>query len=364
MKKEARHLYQKAIDSLTLSIELFNRPYNCGRIHGVLIFLDHSFEMLLKAAILHKGGRIREKRAKETIGFSSCIRKSFSDSKIKFLTEEEVLTLQTINGFRDAAQHYTLELSEQLLYFQAQAGLTLFRDITNHVFGIDLKTELPVRVLPLSTTPPMDIEALFNYEIDEVKKLIQPNNRKKLEALEKLRSLAIMENSIQGIETQPSDSELKTLISKLQDGLTWNQIFPGTSTINLTSNGYGVSFDLRITKTEEGIPFTPVPVGTPGAAVVAIKRVNELDYYNLTFTDLCSKTKVSSNKLLAVIKELKIQEDKDAFKEIKLSTQIHKRYSPLALDILKKELPTLNLDDVWARNKPRYKGYKKMHTKG
>ena len=130
--------------------------------------------MLLKSAIIFKGGKIREKRAKETIGFSACVRKCFSDAKVRFLSEEEVLTLQTINGFRDAAQHYTLELSEQLFYFQAQAGLTLFRDITSRVFNIDLKTELPLRVLPLSTTPPIEMEALFSQEIVEVKKLIQP----------------------------------------------------------------------------------------------------------------------------------------------------------------------------------------------
>ena len=128
MKKEVKHLYHKSIDSLTLSIELFNRPNDCARVHGVLIFIDHAFEMLLKAAIMHKGGRIREKRERETLGFSSCVRKAFSDGAIKFLNEEEVLTLQTLNGLRDAAQHYTLEMSEQSLYFQAQAGLTLFRD--------------------------------------------------------------------------------------------------------------------------------------------------------------------------------------------------------------------------------------------
>ncbi|HQK67097.1 MAG TPA: hypothetical protein PLL94_03030 [Bacteroidales bacterium] len=355
MKKEVKHIYNKAIDSLTLSVELFNRPYNCGRIHGVLIFLDHSFEMLLKAAILHKGGKIRERRAKETIGFSACIRKAFSDAQIKFLNEEEVLILQTINGFRDAAQHYTLEISEQLFYIQAQAGLTLFRDVTERVFGIDLKIELPTRVLPLSTTPPMDMAALFNHEVEEVKKLLLPTSRRKLEALEKLRALAIMENSIQGIETQPSDSELKVIATKLKQGLTWDQVFPGTSTINLTSEGHGISFDLRITKTEEGIPFTPVPEGTPGAAVVAIKRVNELDFYNLTLTNLCDKTKVGQNKLLAVIKELGIQDDKDAFKAIKLSSQTHKRYSPKALERLKKELPQLDIEEVWRRNRPKYK---------
>jgi hypothetical protein len=355
MKKEARHLYEKAIDSLTLSIELFNRPNDCGRIHGVLIFLDHSFEMLLKASILHKGGKIREKRAKETIGFSACIRKSFSDAQIKFLNEEEVLTLQTINGFRDAAQHYTLELSEQLFYFQAQSGLTLFRDITERVFGIDLKLELPVRVLPLSTTPPMDIQALFTHEVEEVKKLLQPNSRKKLEALEKLRALAIMENSIQGIETQPSDAELKSLMKKLRQGSAWNQVFPGTSTINFTTNGYGPSMDLRITKSEEGIPFTPVPEGTPGAAVVAIKRVNELDYYSLSLTDISEKLGVSTNKLGAVIQELKLQDDLTYFKVIKIKSSEFKRYSMAALNVLKTEIPKMDLKTVWEKNRPKVK---------
>lgn len=159
MRKEAKHLFQKAIDSLTLSIELFNRPNDCGRIHGVLIFMDHSFEMLLKASIIHKGGKIKDKRAKQTIGFSACVRKAFSNNDIKFLSDTDVLTLQIINGLRNAAQHYILYMTEQYLYFQAQAGLTLFRDIVKKVFNIDLKTHLPERVLPLSTTPPMDIQA-------------------------------------------------------------------------------------------------------------------------------------------------------------------------------------------------------------
>ena len=279
MRKEAKHLYQKAIDSLTLSIELFNRPNDCGRIHGVLIFMDHSFEMLLKASIIHKGGKIKEKGAKETIGFGACVRKGFSDNTIKFLSDTDVLTLQTINGLRDAAQHYTLEMSEQYLYFQAQAGLTLFRDIAKKVFNIDLKTQLPVRVLPLSTTPPMDIQAFFSTEVQEIKKLLAPKSRKKLEATEKLRALAIMENAIQGNESQPSDTELKALAKRLSKATNWGQLFPSVSTLSFTQNGYGPSLDLRITKSE-GVPVTVVPEGTPGAGVVAIKRVNELEFYN------------------------------------------------------------------------------------
>jgi hypothetical protein len=121
MKKEVKILRGKAIDSLVLSIELFNRPSEAGRAHGVLIFLDHAFEMLFKAIILHRGGR--------TIGFDASVRKGLSDAKVKFLTDHQALTVQMINSLRDAAQHHILDISEGHLYIHAQAGLSLFRDL-------------------------------------------------------------------------------------------------------------------------------------------------------------------------------------------------------------------------------------------
>ena len=96
MKREPKLLLAKACDSLVLSIELFNRPNDRGRVSGTLIHLDHGFEMLLKAAILHRGGSIRENRAKETIGFDACVRRSISDGTVKYLTEEQALVRDTI----------------------------------------------------------------------------------------------------------------------------------------------------------------------------------------------------------------------------------------------------------------------------
>lgn len=346
MRKEAKHLYQKAIDSLTLSIELFNRPNDCGRIHGVLIFMDHSFEMLLKASILHKGGKIKEKGAKETIGFGACVRKGFSDNTIKFLSDTDVLTLQTINGLRDAAQHYTLEMSEQYLYFQAQAGLTLFRDIAKKVFNIDLKTQLPVRVLPLSTTPPMDIQAFFSTEVQEIKKLLAPKSRKKLEATEKLRALAIIENAIQGNESQPSDTELKALAKRLSKATNWGQLFPSVSTLSFTQNGYGPSLDLRITKSE-GVPVTVVPEGTPGAGVVAIKRVNELDFYNLGRDQLAKKLGLTGPKTTVAVKHFGIKEDPECFKHLKVGNVPFDRYSQKAIEKIKEGLKTKTIEEIW-----------------
>src|SRR5436190_12416600 len=102
MKKEARLLKDKSLSSLTISIEHFNRPWDVGRTDAVLMLLDHSFEMLLKAAILHRGGRIRDPGEKNTIGFDVCVRRSLSTAEIKFLSAEQALTLQAINGLRDA----------------------------------------------------------------------------------------------------------------------------------------------------------------------------------------------------------------------------------------------------------------------
>ena len=56
MKNEANLLLGKACDSLVLSVELFNRPSNQGRVNATLIHLDHCFEMFMKAAILARGG--------------------------------------------------------------------------------------------------------------------------------------------------------------------------------------------------------------------------------------------------------------------------------------------------------------------
>jgi hypothetical protein len=85
MKKEVKLLRTKAIESLVLSIEHFNRPSETGRVHAVLMLLDHAFEMLFKAIILHRGGRIREPRSQQTIGFDACVRKGLSDAQVKFL---------------------------------------------------------------------------------------------------------------------------------------------------------------------------------------------------------------------------------------------------------------------------------------
>ena len=87
--------------------------------------------------------------------------------------------------------------------------------------------------------------------------------------------------------------------------------------------------------------------GEPGAAVVAVKRVNEIDFYSLGLNDLAAKAGLSPPRMLAVIRHLKLQSDDQYFKEIKIGAAKFKRYSARALDRLKKELTTLDVEKVW-----------------
>jgi len=52
--------------------------------------------------------------------------------------------------------------------------------------------------------------------------------------------------------------------------------------------------------------------------VLAVKRVNELDYYTLGLHDLAKKLALSPNKALAVVKHLKLQDSEEYFKVVKV----------------------------------------------
>ena len=354
MKKEVRQLRERAIGSLVLSIDHFNRPWDRSRTEAVLILLNHSFEMLLKAAIRHRNGKIRGLREKQTIGFDSCVRKGLTDANLKFLTEEQALTLQAINGQRNAAQHYLVVMSEHQLYFYAQAGTTLFRDIHDDVFQTDLVIELPERVLPVSTTAPRDLAALFDKEIDEIKVLLTPGTRKRMDAISRARSLAVLESAIKGDYEQPGDRELEKVCNRLSKGEDWSSVFPGVAAINISAELDGPTVSLRLTK-NEGTPVQILREGEGTGAAVAVRRVNELDFYSLSATQLAKNVDLTPPKSRAMVDHLDLRDDEDFFKEIKIGKMKHARYSPKAAAKIREALESESIDEIWAAYQQRKK---------
>ncbi|AWU98075.1 DUF3644 domain-containing protein [Azospirillum ramasamyi] len=350
MRKEARTLYGKAVDSLVLGVDHFNRAWDRGRTEAVLIMLDRAFELLLKAVIVHRGGKIREKKGTQTIGFDSCLRKCFSEEPLICLSEDDVVALQNLNSLRDAAQHYLVEVSEHQLYIYAQAAVSLFGRLTKDVLGLPLRDDVPERVLPVCAKPPKDIGAVLDMEFADIKAMVSPGSRRRLDAKAKLRAFAVLQASLDGRKSQPSDAELDAVVKRIHKGEEWRAIFPGVATLTIDPEADGPGLALRVTK-KEGEAVRLVTEGTPDATVIAVKRVNELDYYSLGLKDLTKKLKTTQPKLLLLMEIEGIQENLDYCKTFKIGKMETKRYSANALDFLYKKLREIDIEEFWQEHR-------------
>ncbi|MGY8666282.1 DUF3644 domain-containing protein [Bradyrhizobium sp. UFLA05-109] len=348
MRKEAKALHGKAVDSLVMAVDHFNRCWDRGRTETVLIMLDHAFELLLKTIIVHRNGSIREKNKEGmTIGFDLCLRKCVSDNLLKCLTEDQAVTLQSLNTLRDAAQHYMIELSEEHLYVYAQSAVSLFAKLVKDVLKRPLDGDVPSRILPVCANPPSDLATLFDAEFADIKRMVSPGSRRRLDARNKLRSLAVLQSSLDGKKSQASDGELDKIVRKINAGEDWRQIFPGVATLKIEPQAQGKGLSLKITR-NQGEAVHLVDEGNPDATVMAVRKVNELDFYSLGLRDIAKKLKRSEAKLLWLIVQDRMQDNPEYFKEIKIGRSLHKRYSGKCLASLSARLSKIDLDALYA----------------
>jgi len=140
-----------------------------------------------------------------TIGFDLCLRKCLSDADLKCLNEDEVVALQS------------------------------------EVLKRPLASEIPQRILPVCARPPADLGALFEVEFADIKRMVAPGSRKRLDARAKLRSMAILQASLDGKKSQPSDGELDRVATRINSGENWRQIFPGVATLTIVREGNGLA---------------------------------------------------------------------------------------------------------------------------
>lgn len=348
MRREGRLLKDRAIDSLLLSIHHFNGLHDRGRPEAVLLLMDRAFELLLKAGIVVRKGHIRERGDGNTYGFDHCVRVALTNSKVKFLTEDQAKVLRSINGLRDAAQHYLVDLSEGHLYFQAQAGVTIFRDVLADVFRQALSDHLPDRVLPLSTTAPTDMISLFNEDMKEIRALLAPGRRMHPEAEAKLRALVLLDKGLRGDQAmQPNSEELDKLEREISEGTGLTKLFTGIAGATFSLEGTGADVSLRITK-NEGIAVHLVAEDTPGATVVAVKRVDEMGFYHYSHAELSKKVGLTTSKTTAAVRLLDMQADADLYKCVQIGKSRFDRYSEKAVAAIKARLRVQSPDELWA----------------
>jgi hypothetical protein len=348
LKQNVAPLVERAVDSLILAVELFNRPSNIARSNAVLILLTHSFEMLLKAVILQRKGIIHDTDAKYTYAFQRCL--TICTEELKILSQDERATLAILDAQRDQAMHYYLEISEDLLYVHTQSSVTLFNRVGKAGFGFSLADKLPNRVLPVSAHPPTDLVLLLDSELSQVDALLEGGKRQGAKAMAKLRTvMSFVAGSRDGGE-RVSEKELSKVISGRRKGQNWDLILPEVAQLKLDTEGGGIPISRRIVK---DAPIA-VRIAQPGEEVVGTllkQEINLWDTFNLSRDDLASKLNLTGPKTLALIYDLGIQNDPKCYREIKRKKTVFKGYSKAALDKLRESLQSINLNEVWERQK-------------
>lgn len=316
-----RNIFEFSLDAIQLAMTMAGVPEAVNRIikaiqnkEKILIFTDYDVDGCTSMVILYKA-----------------LHEVFSVSQSNLLK---------------------LTLSEQELYMYSQAGVTLFRDLLRQEFNEELTSYMPERVLPVSTEPPRDLHTMVEAGFKEIQQLLKPNSRRQIEAKSKLKALAIVEASLEGVRSQSGEFELRKMVREVKNGNSWQDIFPGVASLQLETTGTGINVDIRITK-KDGEAVHLVPEGTPGATVLAVKRVNELDYYNLGAKKLADKVGLTVYKLLALVWHLKIQDSDEYFKILKIGSQVHKRYSKKAYEAVVAALEDIDIDDVINKYKNR-----------
>jgi hypothetical protein len=274
---------------------------------------------------------------------------------VRIIEKDEKITLDKIRNDRDSATHYLLNTNERQLYVFAEAGVTLFDDLLHRVFDERLADYTPGRVLPLSTSPPQNLAVLIDEEYTQIRALLDADKRVKAKA--KLRSIEGLERALDEDDRGPiTDDELEERVKEItasDDERDWTQIFRGVASLDLTSEGKSEPFRLEITQSE-GVPVNLVDEDDEDEeTTVAVKRVNERNFYNIRIQDIGEKFDDHSwVKLRTVVDELGLQDDESYYKKITLGSSTYQRYSGYALKRIREAIEEGEVDpeEAWEKH--------------
>jgi hypothetical protein len=347
LRRDTRRFKRRAINSLLVAIEMFNRPHNIGRAEAVLILLQHSFEMCLKAAIYEKRGTVSDSRASTSFRFEKCL--GIARSDLRILNEEQAQTLSILDGLRDCAAHNLIDLTEQALYVHTQADVTLFDHVLSLAFNEHLADYLPSRVLPISTSPPENMLTFLDSEFTQIQELLRPGRRRLSEARGRLHHLMIMDSNLSGEVRQPTERGINQIIRRVRKGDTWQTIFPGVASVRLDTQRQGPTVLIRFTRQPEAAPVRVVREGMPDFnEATLVREVNLLDRYSMNLPAVAKNIGLTPPRTLALIRFLDLQTDGDCYRGFRMGkSSVYKRYSPEALGKLKAALDKVDIDKVW-----------------
>lgn len=323
LRNETRHLKCKAVSSMRTAMTAFNSPDDDGRVTRVLLHVQHSFEMLLKAALVQDKRAVFDKTTGRSIGFEKCI--NYASEKPISLSREEAGTLRAIDAMRDDEQHWYVVVDEGLLYLYTRAAVTLFDDLLHRVFDERLADRLPVRVLPVGTEPPQDFQTLVDREYQNIAALLKPGRRARAEADARVRALLAMESQVDS-EAAVSTADVRRVVKGIQAGKPRAAVFPSLAEVATAVDGGGTTVEVRFVK-KEGLPVRLVKDDEGAADAAAIRLVPLQRKFHWGAFELADKLGLSRPRSTALRQHLGIDMDADCAYTFTFGSQKHLRYS-------------------------------------
>jgi hypothetical protein len=334
LRRRTRLLRQSAIESLSLAVEVCNRPHPEARAQGVLLPLHHGLEMLLKAIIWQERRRIAPK-GDRAYSFDVSVGIVQASGHID---EDDARALRMIGAHRDAVQHAGSAVSHEVLAYDAMAGLFLADKLLREAFECRLADETPfsARPLPLTSQPPREYRVLVSSEMAEIRALLGPKVRRRAEAVTRLRPFAVADVVASDRQDVLGATELEALAKRVGKGEDWTSIFPGLAKLAVDTQP-DVTYGFKIVKRGDALPVKLVKEGDPEADEAVVARdVDWFERYPFGLKELAKQAGVTQYEAQAVVFAEGLRGDAACFGSKKVRRQSFQQYSHEALRRVRK----------------------------
>ena len=325
LRREARTLKGKAISSLRRAVAAFNSFDEDGRLTAVLLHLQHSAEMLLKAMLVQKGVAVFDNAKKTSVGFERCVNLAAANCGLK---PQEAGLLRAVDAMRDAEQHWMIVVPEDALYLHARGFVTAVDDLLKRDLGDALAAHLPARVLPVSTQAPVGFDVLVDREYTAVRELLRPGKRQRDEGRGRIRALLAMESHVaEGVDV--SEADVDRVEKAVKADRPRQSVFPRLGTLGTEVSGEGATVTVRFTKTD-GAPVKFIPADDPTDAA-AVREVDLQKKFHISPTRMAELLKINTVQACRLRRGTGIEGDPSCHHVFTFGKTKHPRYSDSAL---------------------------------
>lgn len=307
VRREAGILRSKALASLRRASDAFNSSNDDGRLTSVLLHLQHSFEMLLKAALIQKKQTVVVKKTGYSITFEKCVKLA---QEHLGLDDSDAGVIRAIDALRDAEQHYHADVDESILYLYCRASIPIFDEILRSVFDQRLADILPARVLPLTTRPPEDLQLLIDRQYSQIYELLRPGRRHQAEGRAMARALLALGPDSDSNADYISEKDVSAAVRKIQSGVARKDVFPNLEGLAAeATDGAELLVKVKIVKNDpDAAAFR---YAGKDEQATAIREVDSHKVYHWTKRKLAAKLGISAESCCALRWKYEIDSDDD-----------------------------------------------------